>query len=119
MWREAENGGCGASAVEHAGNGGSVKLLLTQKDAARLLGIKRQTVGRMFADGTLPTIVVGRRSYTTSKAVYRMVDAKLGPTAGPIEDSSQVQIVANRTISKRAEKPRKDSNVEWRQRYKR
>lgn len=91
-----------------------MKLLLTQTDAAKLLGIKRQTVGRMFADGTLPTVIVTRRKYTTAKAIYRMIDEMIGPEVGPTETTDSSQTITNRPTSRRAKTADSGKKHEWR-----
>lgn len=101
----------------------SAMRLLTISDVARMLGIKRRTVGEWFRSGQIAVLVLPgmKQKRTTLQAVQELIANKTAgvsrPFAGPIENSSSLQIVANGTRKNGAKKKLKNAKGEWRERF--
>jgi excisionase family DNA binding protein len=50
------------------------KLLYTPEEAAYLLGISRSSIFKMFADGSLPTIKIGRSTRVALSTLQGFVE---------------------------------------------
>ena len=55
--------------------------LLTVEQVAGLLGVTEQTVRRMFREGTLPSVKIGRRVYTSRAAMCEHINEAMGACA--------------------------------------
>ena len=57
--------------------------LLTTTQAAKLLGVHRSTVEGWYRAGLLEWVIVGRRRYTSTDAITRMVQIRTEAAGAP------------------------------------